>query len=521
MSYETIADTEISADGPAPLRPRATAPARGRALTAGPRTLSSGTDYTFKVGTVGTVTVRVANYPIVGMAQVLDATLALPAGRWRLRSVVSATPASSAGPTVRNEIDTGSVGAGNRTLVAGATCRIHKPLDGSIARFYAAFYIDQWDGAQWVRYASGAHPSVALTAIGANIPAQRRGVNVHIYSGGETSARISTLLDAAKDMGFTTVRTSAPWAFIEQTAKGVQDATALAMLDAFFTKCNTIGLDVLLIAGGAATPLWARAAGAVASTTWQSQVYQYRNVGGAAPDSWVDYEDYVKWLINRYSAQRLVAVEASNEPNTVNWTTDDATVAAWSTHLYDAANASVAPGTLAVCGTLAYCDYAFLERMFVGGLGTKFDAISIHPYPFTWTVDGQPTAVWDTTRPLYEAAPWWHGHAGVEAIIDTMDAHTSGKPVWITECGTGGQWGPQGVSEALQGPQYEYMLRHLGRHPRVDAVIVHTMENRGDGTTWNPAPYNWSGNFGFLREDRVTKKPSYNILKAALAAMAV
>lgn len=464
---------------------------------------------------------RVADYAIVGMAQVLDATLALPAGRWRLRSVLSSTPTTSSGPTVTREIDTGSVGAGNRTLTAGDTCRVHKPLDGSIAKFHVAFYVDQWDGSKWVRYLAARHAPVSLTAIGANIPGQRRGANVHIFGTGETATRNNLLLDAAKDMGFTTIRTSCPWSYIEQTAKGVQDATALAMLDAFFTKCNTIGLDVLLIAGGAATPLWARAAGAVASITWQGHVYQYRNVGGAAPDNWIDYEDFVKWLINRYSAQRLIAVEGPNEPNSSTWTATDAEVVGWNTHLFTAVNASVAPGTLAVCGTLAYCDSAFLERMFTAGLASNFDAISVHPYPFTWTADGQPQATWDVHHPLYESAPWWHGHTGIEAVIETMDAHTSGKPLWITETGVGASFTQQGVSEAQQGGQYDYLLRHLGRHPRVDAVIVHTMENTGDGTTYGRAPYDWNGNFGFLREDRVTKKPSYDVVKTTLAQLAV
>lgn len=457
-------------------------------------------------------------------AQVGAWTVALPAGRWLLRSRITSTPAIGAQPTVTNELDTTLAAAGNATLAASTIYHAHKDFEHNQGgQIIAEVSVARWDGSRWRGYA-GNKATVAFAAAPAPRTNQLWGGNVHLF-GSYRSVGLQAwwdhCLDAAVDLGLSFVRTSVPWSNIE-TAAGVQDAGQVAIVDAFFASVAARGLKVLAVLGS--TPGWAR----VGAPTVPDVFGPYSSTAvsnGYGPTNWQDYKNYATWFVNRYTSQGLFAVESHNEPADdaaysmnpnvdTTWTAPASDVVARLHNLYDAVKA--AQPTVKVIGfAIAYCDTTLLGALYDAGLDpNKYDAISCHPYPVTFDGKG-------ARNPRYpiEDAFWRHGPSALSAMSELMTARGDpSKPLWVTEYGvSSGIGNVLNVTEATQSDHLTYLARQLARVQRLEALSFHSLEDKGRNYI-QESPADWGG-FGVVRTDHISRKPVYAAMKTQIAAI--
>lgn len=253
------------------------------------------------------------------------------------------------------------------------------------------------------------------------------------------------------------------------------------------------------------------------------------NLVGGGPDDWANLRDFVTWFVNRYAPQGLIAIESQNEPlvdTAYVYNFDGVASGGWAGltpadvvpfvhNGYDAIKASAHPEVLMVGGVLAFCDTTLLANLYAAGLNpAKYDAISCHPYPVSFS----PQKARNPRAPFVEPNYRNNAHA-LAALADTMTANGDAThPIWVTEYGvSSGTDNPLNVSPETQADHLAYLTRLIARHPRVAAMLFHTLEDKGADYR-SPAPGQWAG-FGVHGIDRAVRKPSYAAMKSTVAAI--
>jgi hypothetical protein len=479
----------------------------------------------------------------------------LPNRRWRLMLNIDSTPLVGKGPAQIVVADTGAP-AVSVTLNQPIPYVRVKDIEAKVAGTLTCHLTLEWlSGTKWV-------PTAFVTKVvnyAAPSPAQtdlKLGINVHLFSSSAPAEFWRPALDAIVASGATWVRTSVPWAYIENGGKGNRDPNMVAMLDTFMTDAGSRGLKVLMISGGA-TPDWA--APTQPKTAWTfkplfwngTQGYGQVNTAWQAagsvvnnalpPANWQDFADYVTWFVGRYAngglagagGTALGAVENMNEPYAqTNQTRDPGnnsgpmaatpvlTLAQWQQHLYSAAKA--AKSTLTVIGLVsAHNDWALLQHLYdTGAFKGNYDALSVHPYPVTFRAP-LGTRVFTPRFPFGDASTEWHHHpASIGYFIDVMAANNDPAAVWVTEFGQSSGDAtrtPLNVSPAEQADHVAYMWKLLARYPKVDALFMHSAEDKGSNYFASSMEV-WD-NFGITGVDHATRKPAFAAVQAAITAI--
>ncbi len=153
------------------------------------------------------------------------------------------------------------------------------------------------------------------------------------------------------------------------------------------------------------------------------------------------------------------------------------------------------PAATVIGGTLAGVDLNFIGAVISGGGLQYMDAISLHPY-------------------CYPQSPEGNNLLGRIAQVRSLMAQGGRQlPIWITEIGWPTHLGDgRGVAEATQAAYLARMYALFASQPDVAAVFWYDFQN--DGT--NPA-YN-EDNFGLVRQD-FSPKPGYFSLSQICRAL--
>lgn len=479
----------------------------------------------------------------------------LPSRRWRLVLNIDSTPRVGKGPAQIVTADTGGP-AVSVTLTQPIPYVRVKDIEAKVAGTLTCHLTLEWlSGTKWV-------PTAFVTTTvnyAAPSPAQsdlKIGLNTHLYSAAAPAEFWRPALDAVAAVGATWVRMSVPWGFIENGGKGNRDANMVAMLDTFMADAGSRGLKVLMITGGA-TPDWA-------APTQPKTAWTYKPAGwsggqgygpvwptwqaagsvvnaGLPPANWQDFTDYVTWFVGRYAngglagagGTALGAVENINEPYAgTNQVRDPGnnsgamaatpvlTLAQWQQHLYSAVKAANA-GITVIGLVAAFNDWALLQHLYdTGQFKGNYDALSVHPYPATFRAP-LGSRVFDPRFPFGDSSTEWHHHpASLGYFIDVMAANNDPAPVWVTEFGqSSGDPGktPLNVSPQEQADHAAYMWKLLARYPKVDALFMHSAEDKGNNY-FGPSESLWE-NFGITRVDHSVRKPSFAAVQAAITAI--
>ncbi len=478
--------------------------------------------------TVGTAVLTTVQADISVCASITDTVLTLPAGRYLVLTTLRADGLTLPLPPEFTSQDVTLVAPGTIT-VEDRMYHSHREVettnDGNILLLISVYVRS---GSNWLPYARGVSTAISVPHCGASRTTQLYGTNTHLFND-RTLAQETVDLNNIADISPGGVwRMSVPWPFIEQTAKNSYHAANLAVVDAIMDLSNSLGLKALMSLNSTA-PHWAYPSRPTGTFSYLGSNYDYVDkVGSHYADgdyeaqNASDFQDYVKFIANRYGPKGLYAIESGNEPNVQ---TDpgyyNMSPAAIVRNL-DGINAGLAasdyPNLIVLGGSLAFCDSAYLELLYAAGLKGKCDAISCHPYPITFSASGTAgeniTSVWDPRRPL-RGVDWDNGVGGIDDMRTVMTNHTDeATTVWVTEYGISTcQNGRYTASEPEQSAGLRYAVRQMAKLSYVDAVIIHTMENKGaDGTVWNQ-------NFGLVDYPGTYKKPAFTNLKNTFAAL--
>lgn len=218
----------------------------------------------------------------------------------------------------------------------------------------------------------------------------------------------------ARDAEFDTLVQVFPWREVEPT----QDQFHWQATDQIVAGANYYGLDLIVRLDQ--------------HPAWASDVDLSLN---APPDSYIDYEDFVQRVVERYRGQ-IKGYIIWNEPNlAIEWggqpPDPEMFVILMSTG-YEAVKAAD-PDALVISAGLAPTnnndasamdDRLFLQQMYQFGASAYFDVLGAHPYSFG-LAPAAPQS--DSQHPAFGRL------AELRAIMEENgDGH---KPVWITEMG--------------------------------------------------------------------------------------
>jgi hypothetical protein len=464
--------------------------------------------------TLGTPVLTVKERTIDVVASIATANISLPAGRFLITTTVCSKPADYAMPTIVQTSDTTLASPGTATVVASGNYHAHKDFENSQAGSIIGMVdVKIWDGSGWRMYAtswtSESAASVAYSAVTSSTQTtQLLGANTHIFNANSSDHASTTtpLLDMMVDLGMDIVRTSTPWAFMENSTKGTTDAVFQSEVDIFMNACAARNLKVVVIFGGS-SPTWAASGKPTSSMTtpWNSKTYTYALYN---PTNQQDQADGLNRFLTRWGSQ-IYAIETMNEPNSTSYPDTVGNVVSTIQTIYNTVKASAFPSIKVVAPALAFNDTTYLQSMYSAGVKGYYDALSVHPYNIVFN----PTFVNDPRIPWPEPN-FYHGIAGIEDIRETQTANGDSAPLWITESGYSTSINSGfGISEQMQGNYLKYMFRQIARLPYVQAFTMHTMEDVSTDIT------NWNGNFGITYTDHATKKPAYSTVKSTVAGI--
>lgn len=303
--------------------------------------------------------------------------------------------------------------------------------------------------------------------------------------------------------GVRAVRMNVSWSGSEPAAKGSFNTGWLAEIDYAVGAAHAAGIEVLMpIADG--VPYWASADPA-----------KYEDGSGRhwnkywRPVKMADYADFVRYVVNRYSAKGVHVYEVWNEPNLKHFWPSGPSASDYVSMLKPAYAAikQADPGATVVLGGLSKNDAVFMDNLYRAGAAPYFDVAAVHPY--SGAVD--PTTCWND--PL-TGAPAKDAFCGIEAVRSTMVAHgDSGTPMWLTEFGWSTASSTYGVTELKQAEFLTKAFAKLESYPYVTKAFWYTFRN----VYWlKDDPSSFGANTGLIRTD-FTAKPALSALKSLSA----
>ncbi|HEX8104022.1 MAG TPA: glycosyl hydrolase, partial [Solirubrobacteraceae bacterium] len=280
------------------------------------------------------------------------------------------------------------------------------------------------------------------------------------------------------------------------------NAWHLKRLDAVVAMAEARDIKLLLMFADA--PCWASSAPeslkqGCSGKWWERGVQRY------LPTRPADYGDALAYLARRYGT-RVAAWEMWNEPNheTFNPGPDKARrYAALVRAAYPKAKAA-APGVKFLAGALSTADFKFTEELFANGMGSSFDAFSVHPYA-------------NDKSPLDPGSDDWVNTSfvrGIPAVRRALVRRGIYKPIWLTEFG----WSTTRVRDAApyrNGVDADVQARYIGqalaqarKWSYVPVAIYYNLRDRAVDSTSR------TDHFGLTRVDG-TPKPALAAFRAA------
>lgn len=334
---------------------------------------------------LGTIAPYVDAWELVIEATSPALAVSLPAGTYRLRSLISADCATEplrSRPAEMAETVTTIVTAGPVTIPTAYNEAIRSITSGHNVAVRFAVSVEVWNQGvgQYERYARGSTTLTVgpqLTTIGTfQLMAQRQvldAANAHVRDPSDWDWALDEYLDAGIDW----VRFAYPWSYAEELATGLTEPHA-TKLDAIVAKIHARGLKYQVILG-AAVPCWASSRSGKDCSTLTS-----RNATAtalAAPTAgWSQYGDFVTRFVNRFVPD---AVEGDNEPNQAGYTNNGITAAdevTRMTQLWNGVKASSHPTTVVCSPALSLADTDYLTALYAAGIKSVCDVIAVHPY---------------------------------------------------------------------------------------------------------------------------------------------
>ena len=414
------------------------------------------------VGDFGSVDVTYEESALVGRV-VIDGTLTVGAGQWRIVSIVSDS---------RQSLTETAEGTGS--LVVAADFMALRQETESAMQYRVVVYADE--SGTWVpRVAiSDTFTVPALPAANGTMPV---GVQVYPMEPGDFVAPDQYPWDTWLDLmpaGVDLVRVGVPWAVLQPTSAAF-DPTWGTYWDGVFTECGTRGLSVVLTVG--TSPQWARTGGTAISP----------------PDNAATFGQWVDDVLDRWSGMcDIVALDPWNEPNLDTFFSG--TDAQW-VALVRAAHDAAAGRVPTSFGSLSMCDSAFVASLIANGLtGDDFDVVDIHPYPFSVTDDRWYDPAFTVNDGGDRTASLACGIHLIEQELGSIGA--DGRPYVISE--TGFSYAPTESPNAarLSGPAGAAFLteqvRQARRVPGMIGLAVHEARDlTASGGTFGSWNFGW------------------------------
>ena len=285
-------------------------------------------------------------------------------------------------------------------------------------------------------------------------------------------------LDFAKAGRATWIRFDVPWHFVE-SSRGVYN---WGFVDNVVNDAKARGFSILVSVVG--SPTWA----AAVSSSYQSR-----------PSSAATYATFCALVATRYSSS-VSALEVWNEPNGRLFfqpNPDPGFYTSMVRAAYDAVKLAV-PSLTVIAGALGPVDNGdglvhpvdFLNAMYANGLGSKYDALSFHPYDYSNAFD---------IGTLYDNSPMRNMirmHAAMKA------AGHSSKKIWITE------YGAPTYGSVTQQSQAQLIFNSIQQWQEVSfggPIMIYTIRDSATGA--NDAEHN----FGVVTTDYQPKQALYGI----------
>ena len=307
----------------------------------------------------------------------------------------------------------------------------------------------------------------------------------------QTPATQAAWLENIKNLGITSVRIGADWAWIQY---GGPTAYDWSQLDQEVASIRAAGLSIDIVILG--TPPWA----AVPSVAGDPM---------PQPADPATFGAFAATVAARYAPDGVRDFEIWNEPNNAVFWQPAPNPAAYAADLIAsyAAIKAVDPEGLVITGGLApetndgtdINPITFLQDMYADGAKGAFDAVGDHPYSFP--------ALPNT----YEDWSGWSQMSqtptSIESVLAANDDAT--KPLWLTEVGapTGG---PDGVGDAAQAEELTQAIADAKASSFIAALYIYTYEDSGTDPTTDE---DW---FGLLSATG-TPKPSFAAVAAAIS----
>ena len=298
------------------------------------------------------------------------------------------------------------------------------------------------------------------------------GVHMHaLWSHYDDDLR-ARVLDELAAAGVESIRVDIGWASLMEGCRDCISDWYVDLLDRLVTQAAVRDIDVLGVLWR--TPSWAGSGDLL-----------------APPHDPADYGRAAGWLAERFQG-RITAWELWNEPNLSDYfhgTTSDYV------ELVEAASRSIRaadPSATIVLGGPAHNDSGWLDEVLGRGVAPLVDVIAVHPYP---TPSDDPATLPDPDGDMGR-------FAHLTTVLEVVDRHAAGTPVWLTEFGwsthataAGAPPWKRGVTREQQAQYTVEALELLrDRWPQVERAYLFRALDRDTGS-----PH--LDNFGLLDAD--------------------
>ncbi len=286
-------------------------------------------------------------------------------------------------------------------------------------------------------------------------------------------------LDAAIELGITTLRLDLDWSRIERS----QGNFNWGPTDTIISEADQRGIQVLALL--TYTPDWARPG---------------EGSDKSPPNDDAAFAEFARLAAERYSDAGVFAWEVWNEPNVAGfWDAPDGPDPERYASLFQAtadAVRTVDPDAFVLSGGLApakdrrgkeMSPETFLDLMFHNLEPGSVSAVAIHPYSF-------PTTPSDRSKD-------WNLFARLPSIRDLVaDAEGKPVPIWLTEFGAPTGEAQNSISEERQAEIVREALLCVNQFNWAGPLFLYNLRDRPGGE-----PDQSEDNFGLLRENRQLK----------------
>jgi len=297
---------------------------------------------------------------------------------------------------------------------------------------------------------------------------------------GYTDQEVLDCIQLLAGAGVQWIRTEALWNGLEPS-QDVISSTYLNRLDLVIDNALANGIEHCVKLG--IQPQW------VSEAPNEADYWYY------APTSFVEFEEYVEYLANRYKG-RVTYWEIGNEIDWTFWKSDLSKYKQYLETAYTTLKA-VDPNNQVIMGGLAFDgirvwqfwdgkeEFA-LQKLYDAGVKDYFDIFAIHPYTHVLE-DG-------TIKSIHEI------NTAYEIMLKNGDGD---KRIWLTELGISSYGNDANMLE-MQADYIETVYTELVKHPKVDKIFWYTLRT-DEGSN------EFTNNYGIVNYD-LSIRPAYTRL---------